>query len=253
MTAIATSPSVAPLPRRIANVVRLHVANPIPTLVMPWGITAVIFAINLAIWLMVANAAGGVQNLEEGAFQYNGGISWIVVFMMIVAIQCMSLTFSFAMGFSVTRRDYYLGTSAYFLSLSVLYATGLTALAAIEQATGGWGLDAAFFSPWGLSEQSYLTLWFVYFATMLMFFFIGASVATVWVRWKAYGLYAFFVGLALLLVGAGWLITATDSWGDVGQFFAGSTWASLAAWTLPVTVVCAVVGFLFLRKATPRG
>ncbi|WP_084076987.1 hypothetical protein [Demequina sp. NBRC 110057] len=252
MTAITPERAVPSAPRRLSNVVHLHLANPVPTLVLPWLITLAIFAINLAIWLMVANAAGGVENLEPDAFIYNGGISWIVVFMMVVAVQSMNLTFPFALGFAVTRRDFYLGSSIYFVQLSLLYSTGLTAIAAVERATDGWGLGAAFFAPYGLNDDPLLVLWTVFFGLMLLFFFLGAAVATVWVRWKAYGLYAFFIGLAVLLVGAAWIITATGSWGDVGRWFVDTSPAVMVAWTLPVTVACGVVGFLFLRRATPK-
>lgn len=251
MTAVAER-TVASAPTRIWNVVRLHLANPIPTLVLPWVITGIIFALNLAIWVMVANAAGGVENLEADAFSYNGGISWIIVFMMVVAVQAMNLTFPFALGFAVTRRDFYLGSALYFVLLSLLYSTALTVVATIESATDGWGLGAAFFAPYGLNDEPFAVLWAVYFGLMLLFFFLGAAVATVWVRWKAYGLYAFFIGLAALLVAAGWIITSTESWGDVGQFLTTTPPAALVAWTLPVTAVCAIVGFLFLRRATPK-
>jgi len=254
MTAVDTAPvrTHATAPRRIWNVVRMHVANPWNTLIVPWIITAMIFLINLAIWLMVANAAGGADNLEPDAFQYNGGVSWIVVFMMVVAVQSMSLTFRFALGFSVTRHDFYLGSVLYFAILAVLYTSGITALAAVERATDGWGLGAAFFAPWGLADQPIATVWFLYLAAMLLFFFLGAAVATVWVRWHAYGLYAFFISLALILVGAGWGITAAGAWGEVGEFLTSTSIVALAAWTLPVTLVCGIVGYLLLRRSTPR-
>ncbi|GIG53454.1 ABC transporter permease [Demequina activiva] len=251
-TAIAPSSPVTGAPTRILSVVRMHIANPIATLVVPWVVTLAIFAINLAIWLMVANAAGGVENLDEGAFQYNGGVSWIVFFMTVVAVQAMNLTFRFALGFSVTRHDFYLGSALYFVMLSLLYSTGITLLAGIERATDGWGVSGAFFAPWGLESEPLATVWLLYLMAMLLFFFLGAAVATVWVRWQAYGLYAFFIGLALLVVGGGWIITATESWAQVGEFFASTSLAGLALWTLPATVLSGVVGFLFLRKATPR-
>ncbi|MFV0633143.1 ABC transporter permease [Demequina sp.] len=253
MTAMTAGPVHATAPRRLASISRLHVANPMPTLVLPWLITAAIFAINLAIWLMVANAAGGVDNLEPDAFAYNGGISWIVFFMTVVAVQAMSLTFRFALGFSVTRRDYYLGTAIYFVALALIYSTGIAAFAVVERATDGWGLGAAFFAPWGLASKPIALVWLLYFMALLLFLFLGAAVATVWVRWGAYGLYAFFIGLAFLLVGGAWLVTVTDSWGDVGQFFVTTPLAQLALWTAPVTLACAVLGYVFLRRATVRG
>ena len=49
MTAIvATAPRV-PLTKRLANVIRIHVANPWPTLVSPWLISTAIFGLTYAI------------------------------------------------------------------------------------------------------------------------------------------------------------------------------------------------------------
>lgn len=252
-TDIRTPPkAVTSAPRRIWNVVRLHVANPSTTLITPWVITAAIFAINLAIWLMVANAAGGREYVEPGAFTYNGGISWILFFMLVVGVQAMSRSFRFALGFSVTRRDYYLGSSLFFVLLSLLYSVGLSALAGIERATDGWGLNAAFFGPWGLADRSLLLVWFLFFMALLLFFFLGAATATVWVRWQANGLYVFFISLAVLLVVTAWGITVTDSWPAVGRFFTTNSLAVIATWTLPITVLCGVVGYLLLRKAPSR-
>ena len=252
MTATVPTSTVPAAPRRIWNVVRLHVANPVPTLITPWLITLAIFAINMAIFLMVVQAAGGVDQLEPDAFQYNGGITWIVVFMMVVAVQAMNLTFPFALGFAVTRRDFYLGSVVYFVMLSLLYATGITVLAGIERATDGWGVSGAFFAPWGLENEPIGTVWFLYLMAMLLFFFLGAAVATVWVRWHAYGLYTFFIGLAFLVVGGGWVVTATDSWPRVGEFFTSTSIVGLALWTLPITVASGFVGFLVLGRATRR-
>lgn len=254
-TAIAANGQTASAPtavRRTWNVVRLHVANPFPTLIMPWIITFAIFALNMAIFLLVIRVAGGQQNLGEDAFAYSGGITWIVFFMTVVAVQTMNLNFSFALGFSVTRRDFYLGSALYFVILSLLYGTGVAMLAVVERVTDGWGIGAAFFAPWGLAHEPLVTVWAVYVLAMLFFFFLGAAVATTWVRWRAYGLYAFFLGLAVVLVGIAWLITATDGWAAVGDFLANQPMIQLVAWSLPVTAASAIVGYLFIRRATPR-
>lgn len=238
--------------RRIWDVVRLHLANPFPTLVLPWAITMAIFALNMAIMLIVVKAAGGLESLEDDAFAYNGGITWIVFFMIVVAVQTMNLNFRFALGFSVTRRDFYWGSVAYFVMLSLLYGTGVTVLAGIERVTDGWGIGAAFFAPWGLGSESLLDVWAVFTLVLLLFFFIGAAVATVWVRWKANGLYTFFIAFAAVLVAAGWLVTVAGKWGAAGEYFVTHSIVEIVLWTLPVTVVCMMAGFLFLRKATPQ-
>jgi len=255
MTATIELPGAATAPaptRRAWNVVRMHVSNPFPTLVVPWLITAVIFGLTLAIELMVVRAAGGVDNLEPDAFQYNGGITWIAVFMLVTAVQAMNLTFRFALGFSVTRRDFYLGSSVYFVLLALFYSTGITVMAGVEQATDGWGIGAAFFAPWGLVSQPLPVIWAACLMALLLFFFLGVAASTLWVRWKAYGLYAFFVAAAVLVVGVAWGITATNSWGALGDYLVSHSLLVIAAWSLPVTLACAGIGYLFLRRATPR-
>ncbi|WP_084106154.1 hypothetical protein [Demequina sp. NBRC 110056] len=250
---VTTRPATASAARRMLNVARLHVANPVPTLVLPVFITLVIFGLNAAIWALVVNIAGGADNLDSNAFSYNGGITWIIVFMMVVAVQAMNLTFSYAIGLSVTRRDYYLGTCLYFLALAVGHSAWLTGMAAIERSTDGWGVGGYFFAPFGMWQESLAIIALGYVTTMLLSFSIGAAVATMWVRWRAYGLYAFFLGLAVVLVGAGWAITAADAWPSVGDFLVSTPLEQLFLWTLPLTALCGVVGFLLLRRATPRG
>lgn len=137
--------------------------------------------------------------------------------MLVTAVQAMNLTFRFALGFSVTRRDFYLGSSVYFVLLALFYSTGITVMAGVEQATDGWGLGAAFFAPAGLQNQPLVVVLAVYVMALLMFFFLGTMAATVWVRWKAYGMYTLFLGLAVAIVGLGWLITSNNGWGNIAS------------------------------------
>lgn len=247
---VATAPRRGTL-ARIWNVARLHFANPFPTLVLPWLITAAIFGLNAGIWGIILTAAGA-ENLDDNAFTNNGGAVWILFFFTVVAVQAMNLTFHFALGFTVTRRDFYLGSVVYFLLLALIYATGFTAFAALERATGGWGLDGAFFAPAFLLGIPLAHIWYFYFTLMTLFLFLGSAVATIWVRWKSYGLYAFFVSLAVILLAAVWGITQSGSWGAVGRFFVDNSLPALVTWTLPVTVVCGVLGLFILRRATAR-
>ena len=86
--------------------------------------------------------------VEPGAFQYNGGATWIMFYMVVVAVQSMNQTFRFAVGFSSTRRDYYLGTGrALRGSLRILRDWGSPCSRPSKALTGGWGVDGAFFAP----------------------------------------------------------------------------------------------------------
>lgn len=237
---------------RIFHAARLHAANPWGTLILPWLIMLAIFGTSYAIWSLIAMANGGVENLKPDAFVYNGGGFWALFYMMVVAIQAMNLTFKFALGMSLTRHEYYLGSAGYFTMLAALYAAGWTVGAALERATDGWGLNASFFIPVFMQDLPLWHLGFMWLTLYLFFMFLGAAVATVYVRWGSNGLVSFFVLLALLLIAGVWAIVKFD-WGPaIGSWLTGTPVLGIFAWTLVPTAVFGVVGYLLLRRATPR-
>lgn len=253
MTAVtAGRATAAPLTHRISHVLRLHIANPWQTLITPWLVYAAIFGASLAIWYAVVTAAGGRDQIDANAFSTNGGSSWIFVYMMVIAIQAMNLTFSFALGLGMTRRDYYLGTAAYFVALSGMYAAGITVLAGVETATDGWGVGGRFFASWPVADLSSWQQFLVYFLLAILFVFFGAAAGSVWVRWRSLGLYLFLGAILALGIAWVWATTAADSWGAVGDFLTENSVLTIVLWTVPVTLATGVAGYLFLRRATPK-
>lgn len=251
-TTTATDVRPASPVSRIVNVVRLNLANPWTTVVLPWIILGIVFVLNLSIWWIIFTAAGpdNVENVSDG-LQYSGATTWVFVYMMVVAIQAVNLTFPFALGYGVTRRDFWLGSSLTFVLLAAMYATGLAILSIIEEATGGWGFGGRMFTAIYFGENAGQRL-FIFFAAFLFFFFFGAAIATVYVRWKATGVTLFFVALGVVLVAAAAALTLTGTWHLIGDFFAGAGLVGSFAWSLVLTAISGVVGYLILRKATPK-
>lgn len=255
MTTTASFTRVAPstAAQRVGRVVRLHFANPWTTITLPWIILGVIFLANLAIWEIIVIAAansGDKRDIADG-MQYSGSSFYIFVYMTIVAIQAINITFPFALGYGVTRRDYYLGTAANFVILSAIYSAGLTLLGVIERATHGWGIGGRMFTAVYFGDN-WLQNFYIFFVGMLFFFFTGAAFGAVFVRWKGTGITFLFIGLGALAIGIMALIGLTDGWSAVGSFFAGAGLAGSLSWSLVVTTLAAVAGFLVLRRATPR-
>ncbi|WP_062531077.1 hypothetical protein [Demequina rhizosphaerae] len=242
--------ALVPAGRRVWNVVRLHVANPWPSVILPWIVLVSIHALTWSIWAIISHYAG--PGIEEDAFRYAGGVSWLVIYMMIIAIQAMNAGFRFALGFSSTRRDYYLGTVAFFAMMAVVYGVGLGLLALLERATDGWGMNGSFYAPAYLYDEPFAVVAFHYIALYLLFTTMGCLVGALFVRWRANGLYLYFGALALAVVAlVWWLLDA--GWGATVDFFTTNPLAVVMAWTLPVSVAFAAVGWLVLRRAPARG
>lgn len=240
--------------RRVVNVVRMHLTNRFPLLVLPWMILGFIFLVNVAIWwIVMANTAPEDHAQASEGMQFSGATTFIFVYMLVVAVQAVNLTFPFALGFSVTRRDFYLGTSLVFVLLSAYYALGMTILAEIERATNGWGLGGAMFDVIYFGADTFVQRFALFFLLFLFFFFIGAIFASVYVRWRSNGMIVFGGILVLIVLGLVALVTFTDNWATVGNWFVRTGPMGVAVWSLVPTALAAIGGYILLRRATVKG
>jgi hypothetical protein len=256
MTAIPSS-SLRRAPRaaqthRVWNVVRLHLTNTWVLIQTPAIILALIFGVNYALWSILEVSITVDAGEAVDGTQWSGAATFIFVYMTVVAAQAITVTFPFALGYSVTRREYYLGTSLLFLLVSAGYAAVMAILAAIEDATGGWGLGGHMFTAIYFGDEGGLVRLFVFFSLFLFFFFAGAAIATIYMRWRMYGMIAFWAALAVVLIALVALATYTDGWPAVGSWFAANGATGVAAWLLLPTAVAAITGYLVLRRATPK-
>jgi hypothetical protein len=201
MTTTAIRPTRALGPSRILSVFKLQFVNRWTTVWIPLLILGAILLMNIAIWaLILGNLSADADRAEvQEGFQYSGASSFIFIYLFVVAVQAMNLTFPFAQGFSATRRDYYLGTSLAFAAYSLGYGALLTVLSFLEEWTGGWGLGGRMFTAVYFSDGPWYERLFVFAGAVLFFFMVGVAFATVYVRWKAAGLTAAFVVFGVLL------------------------------------------------------
>jgi len=253
---LTTRPAAPQLARRLTNVIRLHLANPFTIIGTPLMILGLIFLANWVIWFLVRwgtpDDPQSVADVSEG-LQYSGASLWTFVYMMVVAIMAMNLTFPFALGFGATRRDFSIGTSLAFLGLSAFYALLYTGLALLEQATDGWGLGGAMFNSiyFGIDEPWGVKL-FNTFAAFVFFFFIGKVFGAIYVRYHARGLTLFFIALSVVIIGLLALFTLTESWGRFAEFFIGLGFFGSFALSLVPSAIAGLAAYLILRRATPR-
>ncbi|MCS5734801.1 hypothetical protein [Herbiconiux daphne] len=241
---------------RIIAVLRLNFVNRFAVLGLPWMILGFIFVVNLAIWWIIFSSVSDPADradVSEG-LQYSGASFYIFVYMAVVGVQAIAMTFPFALGYSVTRRDFWLGTALTFVVLSALYSAGMTLLAAIEVWTNGWGFGGRMFTAlyFGGTEAPWFERFFLFFAAFLFFFFVGAAIAAIYQRWRVNGMVVFTAVLTLALVAVVGVITLSNSWPAVGEWFAVNGPAGVVAWSLLPTAVSALAGFLLLRRATPK-
>ncbi|GEL20449.1 hypothetical protein [Pseudonocardia asaccharolytica] len=112
---------------RVLRVARIQLVNAPSVLGVPVLVLALAFLANLAIF----GAIG-----ETPPNTYIGALISIYIAMMVTHLQTMTQTFPFALGLSVTRRDFFAAAGLVVLGQSLAYGVGLYLMLLAERATG---------------------------------------------------------------------------------------------------------------------
>jgi len=229
---------------RVLQAARLHLIHPAMMLGIPWLVVSISFAINLATWYLTP--AGE----DDGGF--TGGIGAFYVTVLVIFVQVVTQILPFAMGVSLSRRTFYLGTALVAVLQALASGVAISALVSVENATGGWGREMDFWAPGILEVGNPVLQVFASAAPLLAFSFVGVGIGIVHQRWGQLGTWGLVVGSMLVLGALAVLITWLEAWRAVGDWFADQSAATLTI-GLPVAValIVAVVSYPGIRRIVP--
>jgi hypothetical protein len=227
--------------KTLVNVARYHLVDRLMYLAVPWAILAFSFLINLAIAAMAPKQPGGM---------YTGGLFSIYIFLLICGVMSMTRELPFGLMLGVSRRSYYLGTALLVLALGIAYGLALTALQALERASGGWGASLHYFQvPWIMNGPWYQT-WVTSFVLLVLFFLYGMWYGLVYRRWNLFGLLAFAAAQVLLALAVVAVLTLTDGWTTFGNFFTTVQAPARTGVLAAVAIALGLGGFSTMRRVT---
>jgi hypothetical protein len=230
---------------RVVAAARLHLVHPLVTLGVPWLVAGVSFAINWLIWYFA--------DLEhQPGADFTGGVASLYIAVAIVFVQAVTQLLPFAMGLSLSRRTFYLGTALVGLAQALGYGIVLALLTAVEGATDGWGVGLSFWAPAGMDVDNFPLQVIVSGAPMLALIACGIGMGVVHKRWGNVGTWGLILGTLVVLGGLSVLITALGTWVEVGQWFDSRSIVTLAV-SLPVALAVVLAGLSWagLRRVVP--
>jgi len=188
-------------PNAIWRIVRLLAVNPSIFFGIPWIILGAAWAVSMAIGLIAHGTGANPADLQAG-MRYSWAVMSPQWYLAVVGVQAVAFTFSFALGFGSTRRDYWLGMSTMFVLVALEMAVAIAVLVQIEKATNGWGLGISMFDALWYGQSWWLDF-YTSFAMELAVLFLGAGATAVYMRWRMHGMLVFWVSVvALILIGA---------------------------------------------------
>jgi hypothetical protein len=231
---------------RVLAAARLHLIHPLITFGVPWLVVGLSFSINWLIWKFadLRHQAG------DGGF--TGGVLSLYITVAIVFVQAVTQMLPFAMGLSVSRRTFYLGTALVGIAQAVGYGIALAVLTSIEGASDGWGVGLHFWAPGGLDVDHFALQVLVSGAPMLAFIACGAGIGVVQKRWGPAGTWGLIIGSLVVFGGLAVLVTGLGAWAQVGQWFADRSVQTLTI-GLPVALAAVLAGLTWtgLRRTVP--
>jgi|tagenome__1003787_1003787.scaffolds.fasta_scaffold20735917_2 hypothetical protein len=223
---------------RVLATARLQLVHPAVIFGMPWAIAASSFAINWGIWSLadLRSQAG------DGAF--TGGVLALYVTVALVFVQAVTQLMPLAMGLSLSRRSYWLGTALVGVASALGYGVALAVLSAVEKATHGWGVGLDFWAPGPLQVDNFFLQILVSGAPMLAFVFAGIGIGVVSKRWGTNGVWTLSVVTLLVLGGVSVLVTWLHGWDEIGRWLTSQSLATLAI-GLPVLLAAGIAALSF--------
>lgn len=246
MTTAIDTGAPAPARNRVLTAARLNTVEIWVRLAVPWMVVGSAFLINLLIYGLIR------ANTTDGDAGVTGALAALYVTAGIVHLQTMTQTFPFALSLGITRRNFYLGAGLVLLAETILHSVALTALLAVENATGGWGLNLRFFGVEFMVQSNPVAQVAVYGGPLLALGSLGLMIGTLFKRWGQIGVYVAAIGTTLVLGGLAVLVTWQQWWGAVGTFFTTTpTLLLVVVYPLVIAVLAGLGGYLLVRRATP--
>jgi hypothetical protein len=224
------------------NVVRYHLVQRLNYFILPWGVLAFAFAVDVII--LALTPAGHTSH------RYVGGLASIFILAFVLGVQSVARSLPFGLALGLSRRSYFLGTALLAAGLAAIVGVVATGGQVIERATDGWGVSMGFFRvPFILNGPWYLT-WLTSFVALALLFVYGMWYGLVYRRWGLLGLVLFLAGQVTLLVIGAVVATWAHGWHDVGHFFTALSASGLTGLLAALTVVLLAGGFATMRQVT---
>jgi hypothetical protein len=217
---------------------KMHSRDKWSWFIIPWLVMLSSFIVNLIISLFIKDPI------------YTGGIASIYIYMFVAGTIMLAQTFPFALGMSVSRTDYYLGTSAMIILTSVGSAGLLFLLGLTEGWTNAWGSHLHFFNLPYLSEGPLINQFTVPLVILLFMHYSGIVISAVYRRTGLNGMFIASGILLLVFTVLGFLATYLNWYPAIFDWMVKQSAVDYTLWMLPIIVIFAVVSYLLLRRAT---
>lgn len=222
---------------RALAVTRMHLTDRLTLFGLPPAILAASFLVNMLIFAV-----------EPEHSRHSGGAAAIYIVLLVVGVLGTARGLGFTLSMGASRRAFALGTGLTGGLLAAAFGVLMLVLNRIEDASGGWGLHAHFFTFGWLGRQNPAAAWLLATVGFLALFLLGGWLSTIWLRWNTAGLTVATVAAVLVFGGLAVLVTWRGWWHGVGHWFVQLTPLSASGWVALLSAALGGAAYLTLRR-----
>lgn len=227
--------------RAISSVLTLQSRDKLGWIYIPLTILLMSYAGNLTVSFLISSE---VDN-------YNvGGVLSIFMYFFVAGIIVVATSFPFAIGMSIRRVDYFIGTALMATISTSAFTLLIVLVGQLENLLNGWGNERYFFHFPYLNDGTVLEQIATFMILFLYLFFLGFMITS---YVKRFGRKGIFIGLTgFLLIGsvAVYLFHVYSLWNYIFDWLFGQTAAQIAYWHIPFLLFYVLASFLLLRRAS---
>jgi hypothetical protein len=224
----------------IVSVVRYLLLDRVTYLVLPWAWAAIGFLLDVVILQLTPAGDGGNR--------WVGGLAGVFVVVFVLGIQAVARALPFGLALGVSRRTYFVGATALAVGLAVVFGLVVVLGQIAERATGGWGMNMAYFRVAGVLDGQWWRSWLTAAAAFVLMYAYGMWYGLVYRRAGLLGTAA-FGGAQIVVLG---LLAALATWGHdwarIGSFLAGSAAALAPALLAGIAALLLAGGLATIRR-----
>lgn len=197
-------------------------------------------------------ALGAVTAGRSPGHDAAGYLFGFFTYFAVLGMQIIGRSLPFGLTLGASRRSFYSGTALLGLALALASGLVLTALQAIERATGGWGLSMRLFQVPYLFDGPWYATWLTSAVCLFVLFVYGMWYGIVHKRWGMLGTAAFIAAQALVVTAVSVAVTVEHwhLWSAASRSFAGLTALGLTGVIAALAVLLLAGGHATIRRAT---
>ena len=170
---------------------------------------------------------------SEGDNYNIGGVLSIFMYFFVAGIIVVATSFPFAIGMSIRRVDYFIGTALMATISTSAFTLLIVLMGQLENLLNGWGNELYFFHFPYLNDGTVLEQIGVFMILFLYLFFLGFMITSYVKRFGRRGVFIGSTAISLIGTVAVYLIHAYSLWTNIFDWIFGQTAIQIAYWHIP--------------------